>query len=275
MQSILRSLHGKQVRIDQFSEVSVAGLLVNIQSDYVSIWSNGKEITHYPLAHIKAVTTDVTEGIQELTLPVFSFPSSFAELVESLVFSKVRIENGEGARVGILSEMSDENVTLVVETKHVTYYPISKIKNISPIFKVREESAKTGGDSDTTESSTDQQELKVETQASDDTNTKSSGTSHKANNEAKMDQRTKQHTSDSSDSKSSSDNKPKSTAKPIIFKHKLAMEMLGVLDSSEKKPSTSRKQSGSSVVHCEDNRTSLNMMIGKGSRSRSKHTKSC
>ncbi len=138
MYSLLEPIMGKQIRVGQTGDNGDSGRLVNIQTDYASIWRE-QQITHYPYAHIKSVSTDVTECAEIVPLPDVALPTTFVKLLETLLMKMVRIENDDGSRTGVLLTVSSDNVSLVVNTKQLTYYPIFQIKNISPFYKIKSE----------------------------------------------------------------------------------------------------------------------------------------
>ncbi|MBX5437346.1 MAG: hypothetical protein IRZ33_09020 [Alicyclobacillaceae bacterium] len=149
MQQLFAPLLGTRVRIEQHNDVGLTGQLVNVQSDYVSVYTEDARIVHYPVSHIKSVTTNIVELPQPVSVPDLAFPASFADLLSALWMQPIRIELGEGSRQGVLVQITDETICLVVSSKELVYYPVHQIVNLSPIYElteVRGESAGPDGD---------------------------------------------------------------------------------------------------------------------------------
>ncbi|MCL6548514.1 MAG: hypothetical protein K6T30_06360 [Alicyclobacillus sp.] len=134
MQQLFTPLLGTRIRIEQHNDVGLTGWLVNVQSDYVSVYTEDRRIVHYPLVHIKSVTTNIAELPQPVDVPDVAFPASFRDLLTESWLQPVRIELGEGSRQGVLVQITDETICLVVNSKELVYYPITQIVNLSPIY---------------------------------------------------------------------------------------------------------------------------------------------
>lgn len=143
MQSSLEPFANKQVRIDQRGDKPLLGRLVKVQTDYATVW-DGKQLTHVPYAHIKCVSTDITENPVAVPVPVVEFVDTFTELLNTLMMQMVRIENGDGSREGVLSNISEDSISIIVATKELTLYPRGQIQNISPKFTIASGSSSQG-----------------------------------------------------------------------------------------------------------------------------------
>jgi hypothetical protein len=270
MKGLLDTLAGKQIRVDQTGDSSGKGRLVNIQADYASIWRD-QQITHYPYPQIKSVSINITETPEIVPVPDVTFPTTFADLLETLLKKKVRIEHGDGSRDGVLSAFVSDYVSLVVNTKELTFYPIVQIKNISPYYKIKSGDPSTEGDggqdttggSDSASPSSDEKNQEESKSASSNTQNKSSSDSNNTQGKSSSDSSGTQgkSSSDSSgtqgkSSSASSDTQVKSNSdssgtrstsndtSPNMFNEKLASSMLNLLDATY---FSSRKRSGKST----------------------------
>ncbi|GIM45200.1 hypothetical protein DNHGIG_07490 [Collibacillus ludicampi] len=138
MQTLLESLIGTHVRFDQTGDVGLAGRLINIQEDYATIYTDTGQLIHYPFSQIKSVTANITDVPETLPLSHMTFPDTFADLLASLRKRMVKIENGEGAREGVLSYATTEHVCIVLNMKEMIYYQLEQIKNVSPVLAIKQ-----------------------------------------------------------------------------------------------------------------------------------------
>ncbi|MCL6593270.1 MAG: hypothetical protein K6T31_04790, partial [Alicyclobacillus sp.] len=84
MKELLAPLLGMQVHIEQHNDVGQSGRLVNLQTDYLSLYTADRQLIHYPLRHIKSVTTDITEWPHNAAVPDLVYPASFTALLAHL-----------------------------------------------------------------------------------------------------------------------------------------------------------------------------------------------
>ncbi|WP_157067020.1 hypothetical protein [Alicyclobacillus shizuokensis] len=137
MQSLLTPLLGTRIHIEQHNDTGLTGWLVNIQPDYASVFTDDGRIVHYPFGHIKSVTTNITELPQQVNVPQIAFPESFRDVLAALWMQLVRVELGEGARQGVLVQIEDDAICLVLSSKELIYYPVFQIVNLSPVFQLK------------------------------------------------------------------------------------------------------------------------------------------
>jgi hypothetical protein len=138
VQTLLTPLCGTRIHIEQHNDSGLTGWLVNVQADYASVLTADGRIVHYPLAHIKSVTKNITElPQQQMDIPEIAFPESFRGILTALWMQPVRIEIGEGSRQGVLVQITEETICLVLSSKEMIYYPICQIVNLSPVFQLK------------------------------------------------------------------------------------------------------------------------------------------
>jgi hypothetical protein len=137
VKTLLESLADTSIRIEQYGDIGVTGRLVNVQTDYASLYTAQQQVVHYPYAHIKSVRINVNELPKAVPIPAMAYPSTFFELLNTLVKRLVKIELGEGAQQGVLASVTEENICLILSHRHMMYYPLHQIKNISPIYKIK------------------------------------------------------------------------------------------------------------------------------------------
>jgi hypothetical protein len=137
VQTLLESLTGTLIRLEQIGDVGVTGRLINVQQDYASVLTDSHQIIHYPFAQLKSIGTNITETSHAVPVPDVEFPPTFTELLQSLLFQLVQIEVGEGSRQGVLSSFQDNQICIIVQTKELVFYPVSQLRNIAPIYNIR------------------------------------------------------------------------------------------------------------------------------------------
>ncbi|MCL6637676.1 MAG: hypothetical protein K6T26_06990 [Alicyclobacillus sp.] len=133
MQELLAPLLGMQVHIEQHNDIGQNGRLVNLQTDYLSLYTTDRRLIHYPLRHIKSVTTNITELPVHEAVPDLVYPATFAELLAHLWLQPVRIELGAGQRQGVLVHVSNTTVSLVLSARELIHYAVDQIVNLSPV----------------------------------------------------------------------------------------------------------------------------------------------
>lgn len=161
---LLDSLSDTIIRFEQYGDEGVTGRLVNVQTDYASLFNDDQRIVHYPYDHIKSIRTNVTNTPRVVPIPKIELPGTFFELLESLILQPVTIEHGQESQTGVLSFVTDDNVCVVINTQEMMYYPLNQLKNITPVYKVVSES--TGQDqSDTSGQNTSSDDSGTDTQS--------------------------------------------------------------------------------------------------------------
>jgi hypothetical protein len=138
LQLILESLIGTQVRFEQPGDIGLAGRLVNVQEDYATIYTDTGQMIHYPYDHVKSVTANMTEVPETVPLSVLDFPCTFYELLSTFRKRMIKIENGEGTRTGVLTDVTEDHVCIVLNMNERIFYPLNQILNISPLLAIQQ-----------------------------------------------------------------------------------------------------------------------------------------
>ncbi|BCJ88328.1 hypothetical protein [Effusibacillus dendaii] len=138
------------VRFDQTGDTGVVGLLVNVQSDYATLYTQSKQLINYPFSHIKSFSSDITEHIVDESTLDETFPTNFYELLGSLKNRMVRVENGDSSKSGVLLDVNEEYIQIMLSMKEMIYYPINQIKNISPVLVYKKSTENTDSDTEKT-----------------------------------------------------------------------------------------------------------------------------
>lgn len=162
---LLDSLSDTIIRFEQYGDEGVTGRLVNVQTDYASLFNDDQRIVHYPYDHIKSIRTNVTNTPRVVPIPEIELPGTFFELLESLILQPVTIEHGQESQTGVLSFVTDDNVCVIINAQEVMYYPLNQLKNIAPVYKVISESTDQDLHSDTSGQNTSSDDSGSDTQS--------------------------------------------------------------------------------------------------------------
>lgn len=135
MRSLLQERIGESMTIDQFGDNALAGVLLNVQDDYATLYTAGKQLVHYPYAQIKSICTNIAEYGTYVPWMEHPFPPSFQEVLASLCKQLVKVENGEGTVTGLLISVSEGLIQLLKSDRQMIYYPVGQLKNISPVLR--------------------------------------------------------------------------------------------------------------------------------------------
>jgi hypothetical protein len=147
MRNLLQERIGESMTIDQFGDNALAGVLLNVQDDYATLYTAGKQLVHYPYAQIKSICTNIAEFGTYVPWMEHPFPPSFQEVLASLCKQLVKVENGEGTVTGLLISAQEGLIQLLKSDRQMIYYPVGQLKNISPVLlypKTDSPSATTG-----------------------------------------------------------------------------------------------------------------------------------
>jgi hypothetical protein len=135
MQALLSPMTGRYVTIEQVNSEQLAGRLIHIASDYLAILDQNESPVYLQLGHIVSVITNHAELILPMDAGTPELSSSFAELLRSLIGRMIRIGVGNRTTTGIINEVNNQDISLILDIKHTIYYPIQQIQRFSLVFQ--------------------------------------------------------------------------------------------------------------------------------------------
>ncbi|MBL0388266.1 hypothetical protein JJB07_16755 [Tumebacillus sp. ITR2] len=140
MRTLLQEWLGHTVQIDQTGDKETAGLLVNVQSDYATLFTEGMQLVHYPFKLMKSIKTNIAELATSVPAMGEQYPGTFQELLENaLLHRMVKVENGKKSCMGLLASVTETHAQIIISHQKMIYYPIEQIKNISPVTLLKKE----------------------------------------------------------------------------------------------------------------------------------------
>ncbi|WAH36266.1 hypothetical protein [Alicyclobacillus dauci] len=153
MRELLRPMVGTHILLENKHGLQHTGVLSYLGSDYLSLMTADYEVRHVPYRKIKSVITDHTELAMPQG-PGLDGPDTFQELLESMHNKVVKVDSDALAKTGILSEIDDRYISMLLDMKHMVHYRIRHITSFSePVSK----SEGTNSSSDSTDSSKSEQ----------------------------------------------------------------------------------------------------------------------
>src|SRR5579875_2932089 len=135
MKNLLTPVKGKHVHLKKSNNEEAVGILTHVHSDYVTMYTDEGNFIHYPLWNLVSVISDIRDISQAPCLSGISFPRTFYELISSLTWKMVSIENGDGALKGVILEVTPQGIVLVIDKQKVAHYYHDQIGSISPVFR--------------------------------------------------------------------------------------------------------------------------------------------
>lgn len=144
MQAILSPMAGRYVTIEQVNSEQLAGRLIHTASDYLIILDQNESPVFLQLGHIVSVITNHAELVLPMDESTPELSSSFAGLLRSLTGRMICIGVGNRTTTGIINEVNDQDISLILDIKHTIYYPIQQIQRFSLVFQPGESKESNG-----------------------------------------------------------------------------------------------------------------------------------
>lgn len=129
----LENLIGSKVRIFRGGPESRDGVLLDKQSDYLTLYTKQDGVVYYNLHHIKSVIKNAKDGHissddEELCMKA----DSFQDLLKNLKGSRIQIDRGgPESRDGKLLDVLSDYIVLENKKEGVIYYKTHHIKSVS------------------------------------------------------------------------------------------------------------------------------------------------
>lgn len=132
----LENLIGSKVRIFRGGPESRDGVLLDKQSDFLTLFTEQDGVVYYNLLHIKSVIKNSKDGHisneDEDNEDLCMKANDFQDLLENLKGSRIRIDRGgPESRDGKLLDVFSDYLVLETEKEGVIYYKTHHIKSVS------------------------------------------------------------------------------------------------------------------------------------------------
>lgn len=129
----LENLIGSKVRIFRGGPESRDGVLLDKQSDYLTLYTKQDGVVYYNLHHIKSVIKNAKDGhISSEDEELCMKADSFQDLLKNLKGSKIRIDRGgPESRDGKLLDVLSDYLVLENKKEGIIYYKTYHIKSVS------------------------------------------------------------------------------------------------------------------------------------------------
>ncbi|RTE10133.1 hypothetical protein [Paenibacillus whitsoniae] len=132
------SLMGKQVRLDRGGPESRHGEIVAVGTDYVGIYNEKDGLIYYNTTHLKSITVNSKDAVEYFVTSQTNAPTlhlleaeNFLGLLNGMRNLWCQVNRGGHESVqGVLSEVNDDYITMVVNHELVTIFTFH-IKSMS------------------------------------------------------------------------------------------------------------------------------------------------
>lgn len=127
----MTSLIGKGVRINRSGPDKIEGTLLEAREDHV-VMSCKEGLVYVNNSHIKSITDTGRTG--EMTTLAKPIPcKTFLEVMQALLFERVRINNGPEKLEGVLAEATSSKLILTMKNQEIVRVPLFHVKSVSMI----------------------------------------------------------------------------------------------------------------------------------------------
>ncbi|GIN84741.1 hypothetical protein J6TS2_11270 [Heyndrickxia sporothermodurans] len=151
------SLMGKHVTVYRGVRESNSGKLIDVQSDYVTLYSNKNNkntVIYYKIEQIKSISEDSkNNSIQALSAQQddseieFYSADNFVDLAKNFVNKSIQInQGGPDSKYGVLQEVTDDYLVVNTEDDGVVFYNTHHIKSITEYNNQMDENDESSSD---------------------------------------------------------------------------------------------------------------------------------
>lgn len=131
----LCGLRGCRVRLDRGGPNMVAGTLVGVYADYLTLKTDHGKLLHIPTYHLKSVTRDpaqcTADGYARSCDDVCPQPKQFCQLVATLRGTLVQVNEGGPERVmGLVYDVAANHLQLITNLREMVSVPLGHVRSI-------------------------------------------------------------------------------------------------------------------------------------------------